>query len=72
MRKPSIEKQLSVYYHALREMYPEREISASIFYTVDRVREDIDPLSQGDLVDAVRTVSDVESLQATPQLGSSR
>jgi len=65
-------KQLSVYYHVLRELYPEHEISASIFYTVDGVREELDPLSRDDLVDVVKSVSDVESLQATPPLGSSR
>nr|WP_303650373.1 PD-(D/E)XK nuclease family protein [Halalkalicoccus sp. NIPERK01] len=65
-------KQLSVYYHVLRELYPEREISASILYTVDGVREEIDPISRDDLVDVVKSVSDVESLQATPPLGSSR
>lgn len=65
-------KQLSVYDHVLRELYPEHEISASIFYTVDGVREEIDPLSRDDLVDVVKSVSDVESLQATPPLGSSR
>ncbi|WP_254544917.1 UvrD-helicase domain-containing protein [Halomarina pelagica] len=65
-------KQLSVYYHVLRELYPEREISASILYTVDGVREEIDPLSRDDLVDIVKSVSDMESLQAPSPLGSSR
>lgn len=59
-------KQLSVYYHVLRELYPDREVSASIFYTADGVREEIAPLSQDELVDVVKTVSEVESLQATP------
>ncbi|WP_330632897.1 UvrD-helicase domain-containing protein [Halocatena halophila] len=53
-------KQLSVYYHVLCELYPEREISASIFYTVDGVREEIDPLTLDELADLVRSVSDVE------------
>jgi ATP-dependent exoDNAse (exonuclease V) beta subunit len=59
-------KQLSVCYHVLRELYPDRDVSASIFYTADGVREEIDPLSQNELVDVVKTVSEVESLQATP------
>jgi len=53
-------KQLSVYYHVLRELYTDREISASIFYTADGVREDIDPISRDELVDVVKTVSEVE------------
>lgn len=58
-------KQLSVYYHILRELYLDREISTSIFYTVDGGREEIDPLSRDHLVDVVKTVLDVESLRAT-------
>lgn len=54
-------KQLSVYYHVLRELYPERDISASIFYTVDGVRKEIDPLLRGDLADIVTAVSGLES-----------
>jgi ATP-dependent helicase/nuclease subunit A len=38
-------KQLSVYYHVARNVYPDREITASIFYTDDGIREPIDPLS---------------------------
>jgi ATP-dependent exoDNAse (exonuclease V) beta subunit len=42
-------KQLSVYYHVVRETYPDRRVTASILYTVDGNRVDVDPLSKGEL-----------------------
>jgi len=51
-------KQLSVYYHVARESYPDREITASIFYTESGLRQEIDPLSTGEirrLVEGVET-----------------
>ncbi|WP_262178384.1 UvrD-helicase domain-containing protein [Haloarcula laminariae] len=47
-------KQLSAYYHVLSECYPEKNVTASIFYTVDGQREFIDPLSRDQLQDLVR------------------
>jgi ATP-dependent exoDNAse (exonuclease V) beta subunit len=37
-------KQLSVYYHVAKAWYPEKEITASIFYTADDERVDIEPV----------------------------
>ncbi|WP_115864980.1 UvrD-helicase domain-containing protein [Halorussus litoreus] len=42
-------KQLSVYYHVVRECYPEREISASLFYTLDGVRDEVTPMSREEI-----------------------
>ena len=49
------ETQLSVYYHVLREAYPERTITASLFLTADGERVTIDPLSRQELEAVVRT-----------------
>ena len=54
--EPEYRKQLSVYYHVLRELYPDHEITASIFYTVDGNREEIELLTQKDLIETVKTV----------------
>ncbi|WP_096391416.1 UvrD-helicase domain-containing protein [Halopenitus persicus] len=51
-------KQLSVYYHVAREVYPDRAITASILYTETGARQEIDPLGIDDirrLVEAVET-----------------
>ncbi|MEZ3118050.1 UvrD-helicase domain-containing protein [Halobaculum sp. MBLA0147] len=37
-------KQLSVYYHVAQEVYPDREVTASIFYTETGDRQQVDPL----------------------------
>jgi superfamily I DNA/RNA helicase len=37
-------KQLSVYYHVVQEVYPDREVTASIFYTETGDRQQVDPL----------------------------
>jgi ATP-dependent exoDNAse (exonuclease V) beta subunit len=42
-------KQLSVYYHILTELYPERTIQPFIFYTQSGENVAIDPLSKSDL-----------------------
>ncbi len=59
--KAEYRKQLSVYYHVLRELYPDREIPASIFYTADGVRKEIDSRERVDLTTLVKTVSGLES-----------
>lgn len=37
-------KQLSVYYHIIREVYPDRDITVNILYTETGTRHNIDPL----------------------------
>jgi ATP-dependent exoDNAse (exonuclease V) beta subunit len=37
-------KQLSVYYHVAQEVHPDREVTASIFYTETGDRQEVDPL----------------------------
>jgi ATP-dependent exoDNAse (exonuclease V) beta subunit len=49
-------KQLSVYYRVACEVYPEREITASIFYTETGARQEIDPLSIDELQRLVEAV----------------
>ncbi|SDN14445.1 ATP-dependent exoDNAse (exonuclease V) beta subunit (contains helicase and exonuclease domains) [Halogranum gelatinilyticum] len=46
-------KQLSVYYHVLAEWFPDREVTASIFYTADGTRVEVDPLTESDLVELI-------------------
>ncbi|WP_245810762.1 3'-5' exonuclease [Halorubrum halodurans] len=46
-------KQLSVYYHVVDGVHPDRSVSASIFYTHDGERRTIDPLSEAELRDLV-------------------
>jgi superfamily I DNA/RNA helicase len=48
------EKQLSVYYRVVDGVHPDREVSASIFYTRDGERREIEPLSEAELRDLVR------------------
>lgn len=47
-------KQLSIYYHVVADQYPDRSVTASIFYTADGDRREIDPLSKSALRDLVR------------------
>jgi ATP-dependent helicase/nuclease subunit A len=47
-------KQLSVYYHVVCEHYPNLEISASIFYTENGDRVEVEPLSVNELKEMVR------------------
>ncbi|KTG11405.1 ATP-dependent DNA helicase [Haloprofundus marisrubri] len=42
-------KQLSVYYHVLESVYPDREITAAIYYTATGEIAEIDPLTKGEL-----------------------
>jgi superfamily I DNA/RNA helicase len=46
-------KQLSVYYHVVRAAYPDRRVTASLFYTADGKRVEIDPLSKDEIADLV-------------------
>ncbi|RDZ49974.1 ATP-dependent DNA helicase, partial [Haloferax sp. Atlit-4N] len=49
-------KQLSVYYHVLAEWFPDRDVTASIFFTADGERVEVAPLSQGELAELTREV----------------
>ncbi|WP_302080612.1 UvrD-helicase domain-containing protein [Salinibaculum rarum] len=42
-------KQLSVYYHVLSECFPEKDVTASIFYTANAERQYIEPLTREQL-----------------------
>ena len=42
--------QLSVYYHVLDEWFSERAVTASLFYTAEGTRVEIEPLSEAELV----------------------
>jgi ATP-dependent exoDNAse (exonuclease V) beta subunit len=42
-------KQLSIYYHVVTEVYPDREASASIFYTESGTRQEIEPLTVAEI-----------------------
>ncbi|MDS0474599.1 ATP-dependent DNA helicase [Natrinema sp. 1APR25-10V2] len=42
--------QLSVYYHVLEDWFSDRTVTASIFYTAEDARVEIDPLSEAELV----------------------
>jgi superfamily I DNA/RNA helicase len=48
-------KQLAVYYHVLTSVYPDREVTASLFYSSSGERAFIEPLSQDALRDLVKT-----------------
>jgi ATP-dependent helicase/nuclease subunit A len=48
-------KQVSVYYHVVTQCFPDRGVSASIFYTEDGTRVPVDPLTEDELVALVRT-----------------
>jgi len=47
-------KQLSIYYHVLTECFPEKSVSASLYYTATGNRVEIDPLSITELEEIVR------------------
>jgi superfamily I DNA/RNA helicase len=53
-------KQVSVYYHVVRQRYPDRNISTSIFYTKDGTRVPIAPLSIDELVEL--TEGEIDSI----------
>jgi len=48
-------KQLSVYYHVLTQVFPDREVTTSIFYTEDGSRINIEPFSEQEIVALVRS-----------------
>jgi peptide/nickel transport system substrate-binding protein len=48
------EKQLSVYYHVLSSVYPDREVTVSLYYSADGDLVTVDPLSEATLADLVR------------------
>ena len=50
------QKQLSVYYHVVAELYPDREVTTAIFYTSDGEQKPIEPLSKTELRELVRGV----------------
>lgn len=50
--------QLSVYWHVLSAAYPDREITAGIFYTAADERVTVDPLSRAELGGRVRDHAD--------------
>jgi ATP-dependent helicase/nuclease subunit A len=47
--------QLSVYYYVLSEAYPDRAVTASLFFTAEGERVTIEPLSKGEIRTLVRT-----------------
>jgi ATP-dependent exoDNAse (exonuclease V) beta subunit len=46
-------KQLSVYHHVVRAAYPDRRVTASLFYTADGERVEVDPLTRDDITQLV-------------------
>ena len=55
--EPEYRKQLSVYYHVLTDVYPERAVRPSIFYTQSGDQVSIDPLSKSELRQLVMQTS---------------
>jgi ATP-dependent exoDNAse (exonuclease V) beta subunit len=49
-------KQLSVYYHVLNEWFPDRDVTAGLFYTAEGNRVEVTPLSVLDLVELVHGI----------------
>ena len=47
-------KQVSVYYHVVRQSFPDRNISASILYTEIGSQEPVEPLTEAELKDFVQ------------------
>jgi ATP-dependent exoDNAse (exonuclease V) beta subunit len=47
-------KQASVYYHVVADAFPDKEVSASLFYTEDDEVVTVEPLSLGELKRLVR------------------
>ncbi|MFB6235770.1 MAG: UvrD-helicase domain-containing protein [Halopenitus sp.] len=64
--EPEYRKQLSVYFHVAREVYPDREIGASILYTASGSRQRIEPLGEDELRELVE-VSESTSTGDTEQ-----
>lgn len=55
--EPEYRKQLSVYYHVLDAVYPDRAIEPLLFYTESGTKVPIDPLSLGELRELVTEIS---------------
>ncbi|MFC6616097.1 UvrD-helicase domain-containing protein [Halopenitus salinus] len=49
------EKQLSIYYHVVADQYPDRTVTAEVFYTDDGDRREINPLSKTEIREMVRS-----------------
>ncbi|QLH83031.1 UvrD-helicase domain-containing protein [Halosimplex pelagicum] len=49
-------KQLSAYYHVLSECFPDKPVTASLYYTATGEREFIDPLTRDQLRDLVSNI----------------
>ncbi|WP_418282060.1 UvrD-helicase domain-containing protein [Halorubrum sp. DTA98] len=45
--------QLSVYYHVVSAVYPERDVTTEVFYTADGERVTVEPLSRGEVRNVV-------------------
>jgi ATP-dependent helicase/nuclease subunit A len=45
------QKQLSVYYHVLTSVYPDRQITLNIFYTAEGDLVEVDPLTEDELLE---------------------
>ncbi|MFB6143256.1 MAG: UvrD-helicase domain-containing protein [Halorientalis sp.] len=52
--EPAYRTQVSVYYHVLAAAYPDREVTASVYYTAEGERVALSPLSTGALADLAR------------------
>ena len=50
-REESYRRQLSAYYHAIAELFPERSIDVSLFWTRTGERADIEPLEREEVAD---------------------
>jgi ATP-dependent helicase/nuclease subunit A len=51
--EPEYRKQLSVYYHVLAEVYPDRDVRPVILYTESGTRVTVDPLTKSELRELV-------------------
>ncbi|MDZ7731597.1 MAG: PD-(D/E)XK nuclease family protein [Natrialbaceae archaeon] len=56
-------KQLSVYYHVVRDAYPDREVTAALFYTDTDRLQPIDPLT----LSAIEDLVDLTVREETPE-----
>jgi len=55
-------KQLSAYYHVLSACFPEKDVTASLFYTATGERAFVDPLTEDQLRDLVRDIDRSEDV----------
>ncbi|MCD2201125.1 ATP-dependent helicase [Halobacterium sp. KA-4] len=54
-------KQLSVYYHIITDLYPDRDVRATLFYTNEAETVDVEPFSKTDLREIVAEVITVDA-----------